>query len=208
MDPRAPWDVVERFEKALCEYTGAPNAIAVDSCTNALRLCFEKALVDCKDETEPPVVPCRTYVGVIRALIISGLNVEYLNFSRKAWSGEYPIEIGGRTIVDAARWLRRDMYRDGTWTCLSFHFSKHLPIGRGGAILCDDEDDAEWFRRAAYDGRDRTKPIMEQKSFQWGAHVYLPPESAARGLLLMTNLKDDNAPLPGIYPDLSQVSFE
>lgn len=73
--------------------------------------------------------------------------------------------------------------------------------------MCDSAEDAEWFRRARYDGRDQKRPIMEQTEFQWGIHCYMPPEAAARGLLLMTNLKDDNDPLPGIYPDLSQVTF-
>lgn len=148
------------------------------------------------------MLPSRTYVGVARAAINAGCEVEW---DYGPWLGEYDIPPLG--IIDAARWLRSEMYEFNTLTCLSFHAFKHLPIGRGGAILCDDEDDAEWFRRARYDGRDQTKPIMEQTTFQWGIHCYMPPEAAARGLLLMNNLKDDNDPLPGIYPDLSKVRF-
>ena len=200
-DPRAAWRVVERFEEALCEYTGAPLCVATDSCTNALRLCFERLQAEMSGTL---VLPSRTYVGVWRAAMSAGFAVR-VAFNDPAWRGEYAIE--PTRIVDAARWLRRDMYKPNTWTCLSFHATKHLPIGRGGAILCDNPEDAEWFRRARYDGRDQTKSIMEQTEFQFGIHCYLPPEAAARGLLLMTALKDDNDPLPGVYPDLSRVRF-
>lgn len=202
VDPRAAWEVVERFERAIAEYAAAPYAVAIDSCTNALYLCFRRRWMT--EASGHIRIPRFTYVGVVRAAINAGHEVQ-VGFDADGWVGEY--EIHPLRIVDAARWLRRGMYREQTLTCLSFHAFKHLPIGRGGAILCDDEDDAEWFRRAAYDGRDRTKPIMEQTEFQFGIHCYMPPESAARGLLLMTNLKDENEPLPGLYPDLSKVSF-
>lgn len=200
-DPRLAWRVVEDFERAIADYCGAPHAVATDSCTNALFLCFVL-----RNLGTSLTFPTRTYVGVPRA----AMNADYaVHFEDAEWVGEYQVKHGfaGVGIWDSARWLRRGMYRPGTWTCLSFHFTKHLPIGRGGAILCDDEDDAEWFRRARYDGRDQTRPIMEQTEFQWGIHAYMPPESAARGLLLMNDLPDHNDPLPGIYPDLSKVKF-
>lgn len=200
MNSRAAWEVVERFEGALAEYCGAPYAIAVDSCTNALRLCIELwSPVDTEIE-----LPKRTYVGVARAVMSRGFGTR-IKWVDLDWSGEY--RLAPTCIVDAARWLRRDMYQPKTWTCLSFHATKHLPIGRGGAILCDNQTTADWLRRARYDGRDQTRPIMEQSEFQWGMHCYMEPEKAARGLLLMNALADNNEPLPGIYPDLSTVKF-
>lgn len=203
VDPRAAWRVVEAFEAALSEYTGAPHVVATDSCTNALHLCF-KRLFQRTDlfDAEGIQLPTHTYVGVPQAARRAGFMVEFVE---QPWVGEYRIK--NTPIVDAARWLRRDMHAPGAWICLSFHFTKHLPIGRGGAILCDNAGDAEWFRRARYDGRDQTKPIMEQAEFQFGIHAYMTPELAARGLLLMTNLPDHNDPLPGVYPDLSKVKF-
>ena len=199
---REAWLVVEEFEAQLCRYTGAPYCVAVDSCSNALQLCFQRLQRDLSWEPEGIYLPNFTYVGVAQAAKRAGFMVE---FTPQSWIGEY--QILGTPIVDAARWLRRGMYKPGTWTCLSFQITKHLPIGRGGAILCDNAEDAEWFRRARYDGRDGSKPIMEQSSFQWGMHCYLDPQSAARGLWLMMSLADENAPLPGVYPDLSKVNF-
>ena len=33
-----PYKIVKMFEEEICDYTGAPYAISVDSCTNALFL--------------------------------------------------------------------------------------------------------------------------------------------------------------------------
>lgn len=204
-DPRSAWKVVEEFEQHLCEYTGAKHAVAVDSCTNALRLCFERWKRRFPDEKFVNV-PKHTYVGVPQAAMRAGLEVRFVDWK---WSDTGMYYIWPSRVIDSARLLKRGMYtaQMGAWMCLSFHAFKHLPIGRGGAILCDDEDDAEWFRRARYDGRDQTKPIMGQTEFQFGIHCYMPPEAAARGLLLMNNLADHNEPLPGTYPDLSKVRF-
>lgn len=193
---------MEDFERAIAEYAGSRYAVAVDSCTNALYLCFVRA----RHSSNGFIwLPRYTYVGVARAALRADLTPK---FSEVDWVGEYHIGVGTHDITDAARWLRRGMHSPCAWaTCVSFHAHKHLPIGRGGAILCDDEPDVEWFRRARYDGRDQTRPIMEQTEFQFGIHAYMPPESAARGLLLMSNLKDENEPLPGTYPDLGKARF-
>jgi dTDP-4-amino-4,6-dideoxygalactose transaminase len=59
--------ITEDFEKALCDYTGAPYAIALDNMSNAifLALYYEKNIkktltsnrVDCPSKTYPSV-PC------------------------------------------------------------------------------------------------------------------------------------------------------
>jgi dTDP-4-amino-4,6-dideoxygalactose transaminase len=202
---RGAFHVVDQFEQKLAEYCGAPFCITIDSCTNALYLCFVRLyarLGGLYDFSPTAQVPKHTYVGVIQAARNAMYMVEYVD---KEWSGEYGI--GKTPIIDAARWLRRGMYRAGSLTCLSFQATKHLPIGRGGAILCDGPNDADWFRRARFDGRDQFTDIMEQKEFQFGIHAYMPPDAAARGLWLMNGLKDHNDPLPGVYPDLSMVKF-
>lgn len=203
LDPRRAWRVVEDFERALCEYTGSKYAVAVDSCTNALYLCFVRARWSSNGLIW---LPRYTYVGVARAAINAGLTPK---FSEAEWVGEYHIGVGTHTITDAARWLRRGMHSPCAWaTCISFQASKHLPIGRGGAILCDDEEDAMWFRRARHDGRAPGEDLFKMTTFQWGIHCYMPPPDAARGLWLMASLPDENEPLPGSFPDISKVKFE
>lgn len=203
MDRRA-FHVVDEFELRMADYCEAPFCVSTDSCTNALYLCFVLLFRGKGGQFEPEGIylPNFTYVGVAQAARNAGFLVE---FTPQSWLGEY--RILGTPIVDAARWLRRDMYRSGTWTCLSFQATKHLPIGRGGAILCDSKEDADWFRRARFDGRDQLTSIFDQQEFGFGAHCYLTPPDAARGLWLLSNLPDYNEPLPGVYPDLSKARF-
>lgn len=202
MTGREAWEVVDRFERAIAEYCGAPYAVSVDSCTNALYLCF-KHCWDVAPNAEAWVmyVPKRTYAGVVRAALNADLSPTFRDWN---WAGEYDLRVGRCVIVDAARWLRRGMYHSGTWTCLSFQATKHLPIGRGGAILCDRKEDYDWFRKARFDGRDIESDLWKQEEFGWGIHCYMTPPDAARGLWLLGGLKDNNEPLPGEYPDLSK----
>lgn len=196
-----PYEVVADFERAVAEFTGAPHCIAVDSCTNALRLCFERAK---RHEFVQKVgLPRYTYVGVPQAALAADLDIEWI--IDNGWEGEYSIPRPRHWIVDAAKWFRKDMHRMGNWTCVSFQAYKQLPIGRGGAILCDSERDAEWFRKARFDGRDMSVSLYDQKVFQWGMHCPMPPDAAARGLWLMQNVKPDAGPIGSWkdYPDLS-----
>lgn len=146
-------------------------------------------------------IPNRTYVGVACAIKNSGAIIK---FSYDKWYGGYflfPFD-----IVDYALRFKKGMYQFGL-QCLSFHIRKHIPIGRGGMILTNDDEAAEWLRKARFDGREE-KPMLQQDSFDMcGWNMYMEPEQAARGLLLFDMIKDKN--LPDIddydtYPDLSQ----
>lgn len=189
--------VVEEFERRLASYAGAPFAVAVDSCTNALFLSF---LLDKERGATEASLPKRTYVGVAQAARNAGLKIRW---REEHWRGFY--EIHGTSVIDSARRLYRGMYWRGTLMCLSFQASKHLPIGRGGAILCEEAMEAEWLRAASFDGRTRGLSIQDPASFVPGYHMYMTPEQAARGLWLMMSLKDDNPDLPGEYQDLSKI---
>lgn len=209
--PRRAYRVVDDFERELEHYTGAPHAVAVDSCTNALLLALvyerrryrEAAFAQTGLEVEPVVVlPRRTYVGVLQAARNAGWRVGWTD---AAWRGSYRLE--PTRVVDSARDLRRGMYEPGSLTCLSFHAAKQLPLGRGGAILTDDAAAAEWFRAARMDGRPPGSPIGE--TVFPGFHCPLPPDTAARGLWVLSRWVDSGfvpAPLPDDpYPDLSTL---
>jgi dTDP-4-amino-4,6-dideoxygalactose transaminase len=192
-DPRRAYRVVDDFEFELADYTGAPYAVTVDSCTNALLLCFTRF-------AEHVILPARTYVGVLQAARNAGCTVEWDYAVWKDWYRVWPT-----SIIDSARYIHRGMYRAGTLTCLSFHAAKQLPLGRGGAILTDDEQAAEWLRAARMDGRPPGAPI-EKTQFP-GFHCPLPPDTAARGLWILSRWNDTGyspPPLPDEeYPDLS-----
>ena len=101
------------------------------------------------------------------------------------------------------------MYLPETFMCLSFTGPyKHLKLGKGGAILTDDEQAYEWFKRARFSGR-RECSYHHDTFDMTGWNFYMMPEIAARGLLLITQFYErDGTPrrnedLEIEYPDLS-----
>ena len=187
--------VVDSFEHVLSSYTGAPYVIGVDSCTAALHLACERFKVS---EVE---IPKFTYVGVPAS--IKNAKGKVL-FREEDWAGIYQLK--PYPIYDAARRFTAGMYIPGTVMCLSFHWTKHLSIGRGGAILCDDREMAEWFQRAAFDGRKRGSSPRGDSGLILGWHYYMTPNLAAQGLMLMSGMSEHNADLPrSDYPDCSLI---
>ena len=97
------------------------------------------------------------------------------------------------------------MYRHGQIQCLSFGHDKPLPIGRGGAILLDDEAAYQAILLMRYDGRDLTvKPWTAQQQFRVGYHYRPTVEEAQRGSKLLKRYVG-SAPLEVVYPDCRQL---
>jgi len=170
-----PYKIVRMFEEEIAHYTAAPYAISTDSCTDALLLCCEYLKV------EEVTIPKRTYLSVPQSILHAGGTVR---FSDITWKGIYQLK--PYPIYDAAKRLTSGMYIPGTFMCLSFHIKKHLKIGKGGIILTDNSDAVEWFKRARYEGRSEVK-YHEDNICEEGWNMYMTPEQATRGLMLMQN---------------------
>ena len=196
------WGVVRTFETVIASYTGAPYAVAVDSCTNALLIACALKQVDVVN------LPRRTYVGVAFSILNAGGRI---NFIDSMWNGMY--QLAPYPIYDAARHFTSGMYVPGSLMCLSFHWTKHLGLGHGGAILCDNKRAAEALKRYRFDGRTEGVSPKNDKFLTIGWHVPMSPAVAAQGLLMMAGMKEHNDPLPwgkgtdSDYPDLSQMSI-
>lgn len=165
-------DVIRQFERTIARYCNAPYGIAVESCTAALFLSCLYLKV--KEVT----IPSHTYFSVPMSIIHAGGSVKY-KYSN--WRGAYRLK--PYPIIDSAMRLRKQMYRPGDFQCLSFQYSKHLPIGRGGMILTDNRKAAEWFRVMRNDGR-REIPKEKDRVKLLGWNFYMTPEQAAHGLSL------------------------
>jgi dTDP-4-amino-4,6-dideoxygalactose transaminase len=207
--------ITREFEAALCEYTGAKYAVAVNSCTMALLLACAWWNYGDKPMTTTEIlardgieIPKRTYVGVPMSIKHAGYAVR---FRDEDWSGMYQLK--PLPVWDSARWFTYGIYHSRIWReapmlCVSFHWAKTLGIQQGGAILHDDPQADEWLRRARFDGRkegvapkDDTFPIV-------GWHCYMSPEVAAEGLMRLSLLPKHNDPLPNDdYPDLSKLEI-
>lgn len=198
-----PHQVTRDFEQALCIYTGAQYAVAVNSCTAALFLALKWNFIGDKNifghGQKPPVwIPKRTYCSVPMQIIHAGGTPI---FTETEWSGSY--RLAPYPVFDSARRFTSGMYQTGSFDCVSFHWSKILGIQQGGAIIHDDDEADEWFRRARFDGR---KEGVEPKNdkFILGYHCYMSPEVAAEGLMRLSILPKHNPDLPNSdYPDLS-----
>jgi dTDP-4-amino-4,6-dideoxygalactose transaminase len=193
-----PYKVVEDFEKRIAEFAGSKYAVAVESGTAAIFLsCVYKKV----QEVE---IPKNTYPSVPCSIIHAGGTVK---FTDETWEGTYELKPYG--IVDGALRFRRNMYTGGLH-CLSFHIKKLLPIGRGGMILTDDAEAAEWFKLARFDGR-HPVPLQQDSFSMLGWNMYLAPDQAARGIQLFELTKTQELPDLKVeeqgYPDLSKYAI-
>lgn len=195
-----PYEIVSAFEQEVAEYAGARYGVGVNSCTSAIML--SAALRFAQGHSREAWLPCRTYVGVPQAIIAAGGECKFIDFP---WSGQY--DIVPLQIVDGARRFNRGMYEHDTLHCLSFHWGKHLKIGRGGMILTNNKAESDLLRKMRYDGRTPGVSPGDDTLIAPAWHVYMIPEDAARGLMLMAYMGDHNEDIPwDDYPDCSAIA--
>jgi dTDP-4-amino-4,6-dideoxygalactose transaminase len=165
-------NVVRQFEKTIAKHCGAKYGVSTESCSAALLL----SCLYCK--VKEVTIPKKTYFSVPFSIRHAGGTVK---FSDLKWSGAYQLK--PYPIIDSAVRFKKDMYKPGFFVCLSFQYSKHIPIGRGGMILTDNKKAAEWFRLMRFDGR-REIPKEKDRVKLAGFNMYMTAEQAARGLEL------------------------
>ena len=188
-----PFDKIRQFEEALGRITGAPYVIMTDCCTHAIELCLRY------DQVKSCSFTAYTYISIPMIMHKLGIDYEYID---DKWIGEYHF-IGTR-IWDSARLLQTGMYRQGQMQCLSFGHNKPLSIGRGGAILLDDEIAYKKIIRMRYDGRDLSiSPWSEQTVFEIGYHYRPTIEEATIGLEKLHDV--DQMPKYHKYPNLREI---
>ena len=186
------------FEEEVAHYTGAPHAVSVNSCTNALFLACKYVGVEGKEV----IIPKRTYLSPPQSIMQAGAK---LAFEDIPWKGIYQLK--PFPIYDAAKRFTSNMYVPGSLMCLSFHIKKHLKIGKGGMILTDDEKVVEWVKKARYEGRAEVA-YHEDNICTEGWNMYMTPEQATRGLMLMQNYPQDVPDLPEDPPYRDLTEFD
>ena len=197
-----PWDIVDIFEKEVAEFAGCDYAIAIDNCTDGLFLCLK--YIKYSGEV---TIPSNNYCSVPMTILNSGCKV---NFENIEWSGVYQLK--PTNIYDGAtRWTEGMYQADSGYQVISFQLKKRIPIGKGGMILTNDKDSVEWFKMMRYEGRHMDIPYQDDKLGLIGYNMYMTPEDAARGLILMKHtprINDDSGGSHS-YPNLkSQDIFK
>ena len=193
-----PYQVVEDFEYALSEYPGAPYVVCVNSCTAALQLAVMWTM---RHRTEKIIsIPKNTYISVPMAIMNAGYKVLFRN---EKWSGTYQLK--PIPVWDCACQFSYEMcIYTIRYQCISFAANKILGIEQGGAILHDNHEADEWFRRMRFDGRTEGVDPKDDTFDLIGLHVPMLPSIAAQGILRLHHLPKHNDDLVFEYPDLSQ----
>jgi dTDP-4-amino-4,6-dideoxygalactose transaminase len=198
-------EVVGLFEDKVAAFAGSRYAIAVDCCSNGLFLCLKymEYLNGHTDETI--TIPKNTYISVPMQVEHAGYQIKFEDIE---WSGLYKLD--PLDVYDGAvRWTK-DMYVGHGFQVVSFQLKKRVPIGKGGMILTNDYHGAQWLKWATHDGRDLTKPYDDPDHIQTkGYHMYMTPEDAARGIILMDQIPQENEDSGNhtMYPDITEYNF-
>lgn len=187
-------EIVEIFEQKVANFAGSKYGIAVDCCSHGLFLSLKYLQAQGIIE-----IPKHTYQSVPMQIQHAGCDIA---FRDEEWVGIYQLK--PYPIWDAATRWTQGMYQGGLHV-ISFQIKKRIPIGRGGMILTDDLDAVKWLQKARYDGRDLTVSQWEDDADICGWHMYMTPEDAARGILLMDMVPENNPDLGSWqnYADLS-----
>ena len=121
------------------------------------------------------------------------------------WSDYYYLT---ENVIDAAVLWKKDSYVPNTFMNISFQFKKHLKLGRGGVILCDDENAAIELKKMSYDGRLPSVPWRNQDIETIGYHYYMTPETAQLGIDLLPKAIETEPAKWALHdwPDLTKLT--
>ncbi len=191
------FETITNFEKEISEFYGSPYAIAVDSCTHGVELSLRY------NKDNKIYCPKHTYISI--PFLSNKLNID-LKWVDNDWSDYYFLT---DNVIDAAVLWKKNSYVPNTFMSVSFQFQKHLSLGRGGVILCDNPIAAVEFKKMSYDGRLPNIPWREQNIDTVGYHYYMTPETAQKGL---DKLPEAIATQPrkwtiNDWPDLTQMEI-
>jgi dTDP-4-amino-4,6-dideoxygalactose transaminase len=191
------WQTVTEFEKQIAWYFNAPYAVAVDSCTHGIELCLRYKKVD------TIFSPKHTYLSV--PMLADKMGIK-LAWKPEFWQKFYRVHT---SIIDAATLWEKGGYIPGTFMCLSFQYQKHLSLGRGGMILCPDEQSWLQLKKMSYDGRLPGIPWRNQDIDTMGYHYYMTPETAQLGLDKLQAAIDTPPRIWGTedYPNLTKMKI-
>lgn len=163
---------VDKFERALSDFTGAPFVVSTDCCTHAIELCLR--LLDIKTCS----FSSYTYISVPMTMELLG--IEY-HMTDETWNEQY--QFHGTPVWDSARCLKPKMYQEGLYQCLSFGPGKPLNNVRGGAILLDNKEHFLQLKAMSYDGREiGHEKWTQQKTFRQGFHYMMRYEECDTAL--------------------------
>ena len=147
--------MIDKFEDAICEYTGASYCTVVSSGTAALHIAAEYYFKKRKDVAMSAV----TFMADYNVLKMVGATVVFNDISLDTYcaigSTDLNVDMAGffckgGTVIDSSHSFTYDMNMDNCCCrTLSFHAQKNITTGEGGAIISNNkslDDFAKAFR--------------------------------------------------------------
>lgn len=188
------YKTVLEFESKLADFFGSKFAVCTDSCTHGIEICLRYK------KYNNIVCPTQTYLSIPMTLIKLNLEWEWKDIP---WNDFYTL--GNTNIIDGANHWQKNGYVKDSFMCISFQFKKPLSLGRGGAILCDNETDYIELKKMTHDGRDpfSDSSWKEHQISTIGYHYYMIPEIAKQGLDKMDQVKKIKTWTQDDYPFLT-----
>lgn len=197
-------EVVAMFEEKVAKLAGSKYAVAVDCCSHGifLSLKYLQSIGEISMKKEV-TIPKHTYISVPMQILHAGMSLRFID---KVWTGVYQLE-GTRVWDGAVRWEEGMYVGSRALQCVSFQLKKTIPIGRGGMVLMDDKDAYDTIKLLSYDGRDLNTTYDSDRHVKaFGYHMYMTPEDAARGLVLMEKItRTGDSGNWESYPDVEQM---
>jgi dTDP-4-amino-4,6-dideoxygalactose transaminase len=191
------FDVLFEFESDLARYTGAPYAVVTDGCTHAIELCMRYDMTSFCEFTP------FTYLSITQ--LMHQLDISY-HYRLEYWASAGEYRFYNTRIWDSARRVEPGMYRAGQMQCLSFGHGKPLELGKGGAILLDNEADYLALSCMRSDGRDlRIATWQDQEVIYQGFHYCPTLETCAAGITGLKQIKSGITQQQ--YPDLRKINI-
>ena len=162
------------FEEEFARFVGANHAVATNGCTMALYLALKRMGLSREDEV---IVPSFTWSATASAVIQAGATPVFADIDRETWCLDpedtrqritsrtklvIPVHYSGRfaegfedfpvpLLFDSAHRVERDDFR-GVTSCYSFYAVKNMTTARGGMVITDSEEAANWYRMACHGG--------------------------------------------------------
>ncbi len=213
-------ETVAKFEKAVGDFIGNPNVLAVSSGTMAIQIALRLAGVGEGDFVATTPMTCLATNEPILALgarpvwvdidpVTGCMDVASLDGMYKSgikaimcmhWGGTpcdmkgiYDVAGGIPVIEDACQAFGAVYGSDARFKCLSFQAIKVLTTGDGGAIVFRDKDDLERARLMKWFGLDRSKSNTmrcSQDPPEYGYKAQMNDISASIGLANIRHTDD------------------
>ena len=173
----ADYTQIEKLEKEFSEYTGFKYGIAVDSCTNAIKLCLEY------EKPKKVSIPTMTFVSVANEILHCGAELELLDkcYVNRAYQLEGTFIYDSAHAVDERMGINR---RPADKFCYSFYPTKLVPSYQGGMICTNDKKFATWARLARQMGRTGYGAHYDVKMVGWKCNMTPIQALTARGSLI------------------------